>query len=302
MRPHVTLTTPDGRRHHLGHGDFIGRLWTAALSIDDARISEAHAMVSLRGDQLKLLGLRGRFALDDRPLSELILAAGQRIALARGYVIEVVDVVLPGAVLAISAPGLSRRVLCGVCSLVLQPKPMLEPGHRPGAIARFWSRGPSWSVQVGESAPRRLQAGQLLQVGELQVQVQAVELAKAARSATRAAESVQAPLRVVARFDSVHLFRPGEPTLAIGGLPARILSELVAFAGPTNWAVVAGEVWRSRPEANQPQLLRRRWDVTMSRLRAKLRQARIRPDLIRSDGSGNVELLLHPGDSVEDRT
>ena len=102
MRAHATFATPDGQLHHLGHGDIIGRLWTAALSIDDARISEAHAMVSLRGDELKLLGLRGRFALSDRPLSEVLLCAGQRIALARGYAIDVVDVVLPETVTATS--------------------------------------------------------------------------------------------------------------------------------------------------------------------------------------------------------
>lgn len=302
MRAHVTFATPDGLQHHLGHGDIIGRLWSASLSIDDARISEAHAMVSLRGDELKLLGLRGRFAIADRPLSELSLERGQRIALARGYMIDVIDVVLPDTVLAISADGMPRRVLAGVCSLVAHPRPHLEPGHRPEALARFWSGGTHWSVQVGDQLPRHLEPGVAIAVGALTVNVHAVALSSAARSATRGLETVHPPLRVVARYDSVHLFRPGEPTLVIGGLPARIMSELVAFDGPTNWAVVAGEVWPTERRAADARPLRRRWDVTMSRLRAKLRQARVRADLIRSDGSGNVELLLHPGDSVEDRT
>ena len=30
------------------HGDFVGRLETAAVHLDDARVSEAHAMISLR--------------------------------------------------------------------------------------------------------------------------------------------------------------------------------------------------------------------------------------------------------------
>ena len=40
MRPTVSLQLPDGSIHELGHGDLIGRLWTAALHLDDGRISE----------------------------------------------------------------------------------------------------------------------------------------------------------------------------------------------------------------------------------------------------------------------
>ena len=58
MRPTVSLQLPDGSIHELGHGDLIGRLWTAALHLDDGRISEAHAMISLRGSELHLLALR----------------------------------------------------------------------------------------------------------------------------------------------------------------------------------------------------------------------------------------------------
>jgi hypothetical protein len=47
--------------------------------------------------------------------------------------------------------------------------------------------------------------------------------------------------------------------------------------------------------------LRRRWDVHLGRLRAKLREARIREDLVRPDGRGNLELVLAPRDVVEDQ-
>ena len=39
------------------------------LHVDDARVSEAHALVSLRGRELQLLALRGRFAVDSTPRS-----------------------------------------------------------------------------------------------------------------------------------------------------------------------------------------------------------------------------------------
>ena len=69
--------------HELVHGDLIGRVWSAALPINDGRVSEAHAMISLREGELRLLGLRGAFALHGRPTSDLALEAGQRVQLAQ---------------------------------------------------------------------------------------------------------------------------------------------------------------------------------------------------------------------------
>ena len=69
--------------------------------------------------------------------------------------------------------------------------------------------------------------------------------------------------------------------------------------GPANWEVVAQEIWKDQSARHQ---LRHKWDVTISRLRRKLRDARVRPDLIHSDGTGAFQLLLHPDDTVEDKT
>jgi len=46
VRAFTRLLLPDDKAVELGHGDIIGRLWSAALSIPDPRVSEAHAMVS----------------------------------------------------------------------------------------------------------------------------------------------------------------------------------------------------------------------------------------------------------------
>jgi hypothetical protein len=299
MRTHVRVRAPDGLCYHLGHGDLIGRLWTAALTIDDARVSEAHAMVSLRGDTLKLLGLRGRFAIRDKPVTEVDLQPGLVVSLARGLELVVEDVVLPERVLALEGEGFARRVLAGVCSLVTRPHPQLVPGYRRGAAAHIWSAGDGWSVATADAEPRPLREGDALHLDGRTFTAVSVALSSAAGAETGMVDGVQAPLRLVAHFDTVHIQRAGEPTVALGGLPARILSELVTFGGPTAWTTVAGEIWRDVDDRHQ---LRHKWDVSLSRLRSKLRHARIRPDLVRADGSGNFELLLHPGDSVEDRT
>ena len=55
-------------------------------------------------------------------------------------------------------------------------------------------------------------------------------------------------------------------------------------------------------DEDEPAVLRRNWDAAMARLRKKLREARIRTDLVRADRTGNVELVLRRADRVEDQT
>jgi len=104
-----------------------------------------------------------------------------------------------------------------------------------------------------------------------------------------------ASLHLEACVDTVRVLADGGAPLVIGGLPGRVLAELVALAGPVAWHVVAAEVWRENDHAR----LRRRWDVTLTRLRERLRALGLRDDLVHTDGAGHVELLLRPGDTTE---
>ncbi|MCB9761833.1 MAG: hypothetical protein H6739_18530 [Alphaproteobacteria bacterium] len=299
MRAFARFRLPDGEQVDLGHGDLIGRLATAALCLDDARVSEAHAMVSLRGDTLKLLGLRGRFAVDRRPVTEVTLTRGLTVELAPGLPLEVADVVLPEFVLALEAEGLARRVLSGVCSVLTRPRLQLAPGYRADAAAHIWSQGERWRLAVPGEAPIPLEDGVTLTLDGCTLRAVRAPLQAAAGQATRLQGGVHAALRVVAFYDTVHLYRPGEPTVRLNGQMARIVSELVAFAGPVSWETVSREIWKDVEDRHQ---LRRKWDIGVSRLRARLKEVRVRPDLVRADGTGNVELVLYPGDKVEDRT
>jgi hypothetical protein len=58
-------------------------------------------------------------------------------------------------------------------------------------------------------------------------------------------------------------------------------------------------LWPEIPDRDQ---IRRRWDVLLVRLRDRLRALGVRPDLVRSSRNGLVELVLQPGDSVDDQT
>ncbi len=295
----VEVRLPDGSVHELGHGDLVGRLWSAALPIDDARVSEAHALVSLRGGELQLLALRGALSVGGQPLSRIALTPGLRVSLAEGIELEVLSVDLPDDVLALEGDGLPRQVLAGVCSLVTRPRPRLMAGSVGGAAAVFWTTRDAWRVRVGDAEVRPFAAGDAFTTDGRTFRAVEVALGQAGAERTHARGGTPSPLRLVATYDSVHLHREGWPVLALGGLSARIVSELVALGGPVSWEVVAGELWRAKTDR---LVLRRRWDVGLARLRRRLEAAHVRPDLVRADGSGQVELVLYAHDVVEDLT
>lgn len=296
MRAWVHLRAPSGQRYELGHGDIVGRLRTAALCIDDGRVSEAHAMVSLREQELRLISLRGAFAIDGRPLREVALRAGLRVQLARDLFVDVEEVCLPPEVLGIEGPELPRQALPPVCSFVGAPL-RLARGWVEGAHAHAWSTGEDWRLRVGESE-QLIGAGDVLGIAEERLQVVAIPLADAGRTATRHGE-VNAPLHVVASFDTVHVQRDGVVVVTLSGVLARLVSELVAFGGPVAWETLSRELW---PREEDSLVRRGRLDANLSRIRRSLRSASVRTDLVRTDGAGCVELLLHRDDTVEDRT
>lgn len=298
MRALARFRLPDGSLVELGHGDLIGRLLTAALPLADGRISEAHAMLSLRGQELKLLALRGRFAVESRTRSSIVLQAGQRVSLADGLELLVEEVQLPAAVLGVEGDGLPRQVLTGVSSLLTRPRPELVPRFIPNAPAHLWTDGEGWQLHVGEQITP-LRPGHTWTLDGRSFRAVAVALSSASRTATRADGGIHRRLKVVARFETAHIYRGDGDPIALNGLSARILSELVAFEGPVPWEVLAKELW---PDEDDRHLLRRKLDVNLSRLRKKLRDASIRSDLVRADGFGHFELFLMEGDQIEDRT
>ena len=75
-----------------------------------------------------------------------------------------------------------------------------------------------------------------------------------------------------------------------------MVSELVAIRQPVAWEALAQRVWGDL----HPQVLRKRWDMQLYRLRKLLRTHQIRTNLVCSHGTGLVELVLTDGDQVVD--
>lgn len=298
MRAFVRLRPPSGPAVELGHGDLIGRLVTASLCIDDPRVSEAHALVSLRRGQLVLLSLRRMLSVRGKPLNEVVLGAGMSVELAHGLALYVEEVVRPDSVLAMEVEGLGRHVLPGLASVHAGPPLHLAPRFEPDAALCVWWNGDGWRARTRDGTSHVVDAGARLRFDGLEASFTMVPVEGGATT-PRGGPALEAPLRIVAWFDSIEIHREGRQPLTLGGVGARILSELAVLAGPAEWHVVAREVWREPEDLGD---LRHRWDVTLARLRARLKTAGIRGDLLRSDGSGYVQLVRYPSDVVEDRT
>ena len=301
--PFARLRTPDGLTADVPPGGLIGRLPGAALRLDDPLVSEAHALVSLRGRRLKLLALRGSMEVDGRRVPELVLEKGQRILLAQGVQLEVEAVELPSHVVALT--GLSAQpeeLSASVYSIVTRPPPGLPElvvGYQANAAAHVFSTTDGWRIRLSNQAPETVEAGRVWDIDGVEVGVVEVPIGSAGAKSTFFQGRIYAPVRIVARYETVHLESPGQPTLVITGVPARILSELVSMDAPAPWDVVASEVWRGETDR---QVLRQNWDRNLRTLRGKLRAAGFREDLVRPDGEGSVELFLQPGDTVVNET
>ena len=299
MLPEVRLRLPDGQIVGAAPGAVIGRSYTADVRIDDGRVSEVHAYVSLRASQLVLLALRGRIRCEQRDTSRLELALGQRIELAPEVAIDVVAIELPAEVLGLEADGVARQVLFGVTSVMTRPTPHLVSGYVAEAGALVWSDGLAWRVRPAGQRVRPLRAGDVLTVDG--VAFRAVAVAGAGAAMVETVPRVGGDrLRIVSLFDSVQVWREGAaaPCL-LTGRPARLVAELLALGGPVRWEALAQDLWTDGADV---ATLRHRLDITLLKTRRLLVAAGLRRDLVTSHRNGWLELLLYPGDVADDRS
>ena len=298
--PFVRFRLTDGTTAQVSPGGLIGRASSAELKIANPEVSEAHALISLRGHQLHMLSLRRWIILNGERCSTIALRPGQRIHLSQTVVLEVEAVELPAQVLVlwsdeVEVGTLSESVYsltCGEGGLTVAPE------HVPQAQAHLWGDGEGFTLRVGEAAPTDVVAGTQWTLGPHRLRVTARPLGDGAMS-TRSIGQNDPPLTIVARYDTVYIHTPGRAPAVISGLLARIVSELVTIGKLVSWEAVAREIWGDESDRN---VMRQNWDRNMRRLRAHLREAQVRADLVRPDGRGNVELYLLPQDQVVDET
>lgn len=296
MLPTVTFALPDGEEVEVGPGSFVGRLVHAAVCIDHPRISEAHALVSLRGPYLYLIALRGALSVDGQRVPHVRLAHGQRIGLVDELALEVRALTLPTEVLALEGLAAQPIPLLRPAYTLRADPARVQPGYDPAGQGWIWSAD-GHRLQLGEAVPSALVDGQSFALGSATLTARRVPLRAAGLPPTLHMSGRDPGLRVVSRHETLHLHREDGAVFTIGGIPARIVSELVEYGVPVPWELVARAIW---PEQTDVYALRQNWDRHLKRLRRKLAEAGFRTNLVRADGRGNAELLLMPQDAVVD--
>ena len=299
--PCATIFVPShGLRVTVHPGSLIGRLTTAAASISDPRVSEAHALVSLRARSLQLLALRGLLLVDGHEVDHVTLAPGLRVELADGLPLVVETVVLPTHALLLcgAVPGAVELAAATYSLVEEQGTVRVVVGFVDGAAGHLWASGSSLWIRVGEQPPQRVDAGGRWMIAACSLRVVQVPLDDTPETWTDSARG-RAGLVVFARYTTVHIQRDAG-TAVVTGKPANLISELVRFgAKPIPWELVSQQIWGGDVDR---LTLRKNFDSTMSRLRGQLRELGLRDDLVGLDGGGNVELVLQPGDRIVDQT
>lgn len=257
--------------------------------------------MSRRKDGLALLALRGRVSLDGKPKTRVALAVGTRVVLA-GF--------CSLAVTALSLPA--RR-------LVLLGEPAVPHGpHLPlGRVVTLYGDGrapvgwldPDGAAHIlgGAHGPRLRRPGRpdlalvpdapYIMDGLSGFRLLEVESATSEVSTSDKGQFDQS-LRIVVRFDTVHITTDAGKGTTLDGAAARVVTELAEIKAPVAWSELARILWSAPADA----AIRHRWDQLLLRLRGKLREAGIRADLVRSNRGGLVELVLGPGDKLQVRT
>lgn len=259
-----------------------------------------HAYVSLRRGGLCLLALRGGLRVGNLAANEVRLEPGLSVAVTPELELEVEAVVLPERVLAVAGLGRHTEILLApVYSLVEGTTPRLVSTWIADALAWIWSDGESWRARTGQKPMVELGEGVILDVVAHRLTFLSVPTQEAGETVAPTKVGLFPPMRIVTRYDTVHIHRDRRPVVTLSGYPARIVSELGCVGVPLRWSALADQLWRGLDDR---QLLRQRLDKNLKTLRDRLREGGVRPDLVRADGKGHYELLLMPGDELVDQT
>ena len=306
--PLVRVRTSTRESFVLVPGDLIGRAASAALQINDPHISEAHALVSLRGSELVLLRLRGPLVVGQEPCDQVALQAGLEIQLSEDHALRVLDVQLPDALLGLSFDGAAPTPLVSDQHAIKDGR--LVPGAPRDADALIWHDGQDWFLRRPDAVAERIQPGWTGDIHGHPVEV--VDIPILGVSPTISGALV--PLEIHLQEELLRVHRAGHPPLQIHGIPARMVWEVhQAGPGPVPWDSVAYQIWedllpvsaaderrlKEGELTNEQRLsaLRQRWDRRRQALKRRLFASGVR-DLLRAVRGGEVELNLRPEDRV----
>lgn len=270
-------------------GDIIGRMELAALSIEDARISEAHAMISLREGELRLLALRGRFRVKQEVCSQIALTDGLEIELAQDIYLKVLEVYLPDHILGLEIPGFTQMALPQTMTLFAQNPPVIRSGYDNSGDAIFWSLDGSHRVTLlHEQRTMQLKAQDHIKIKDLEVEIISIPVNSASRPKTVPFHAAPQQLEILET--GVRIVQDDTNSALITGLPGKILATLLLYGPTMTWEQIVEHVWPG--DRSLELALRRRFDCSLSRLRSRLQRLGLPAQMVRMSGTGLVTLEL----------
>ena len=273
---------PEGPEVAVLPGGILGRLSTAALRLADPRVSEAHAMVSLRGQELRLLSLRGWLWVEGSHVSEVVLTKGLVVGLCPDLLLTVTEVSLPSTLLALRCPDGSVHPLHAhlgeAASLVGGPPWALVAGHRLEARARL-TVADGWFVSVDAGPPVELLPGGRIGLPGLELGVEEVPFVGGGADPTATQGSPRWTCAV--ELSLTRFWKEERPVLTLRGRPHQLLAELAAF-GPgevVDWRFVSTMIWT---DVSDEQGLLNNFHKTLKVLRQKLLESGLPTTLVQS--------------------
>jgi len=291
----VHFRLPDGAIASATHGDIVGRMVTSAVQINDPAVSEAHALVTLRAGAFRLLALRGQLGVAGEVVRDVILSPGLEVYVTPTLAIQVAAVHLPEAVFAIEGPEIPRHALPASCAIMTAPSPRISSGYQHAAQAWIWTNGATWMLRIGTGPARSIVPGDSFTIGDHTFRTSLLAVGDAGGAQTERALIKAEPILIKTNHDIVQLSTAGRAPVTIAGKPARLICELASMGGTADWETLAAEIWPGAPR----HTLRRRLDVTLTRLRDRLREVGVRPELVRPCGNGVFQLVLNEQDRLE---
>jgi len=290
--PGVVLEDEDGSHYRLAAGDLLGRSPRSAVPLQDPRVSEAHALVSLRGEGFVLLALRGMVWTGERWGAEVALTEGSRVTLAEGVSFVVRDVQLPHAMLALQGMPDGLLVLnAPLWSLSIAPL-RAEVGFDGGAQAWVWSSDGQWWRRSGDAEALPLDIGDRFEVGPHTVEAVGVSVNEGRVTRTVTERGRHPPLDIEIGEELTTIRMAGREA-HITGRPHDILRHTALLTDDgrsVHWTEVAQRIWRVNPTTHN-------WYRNRTRLAATLRDAGLPHELYEMH-QGRVRIRLREEDRM----